>query len=242
MLHSPPFETVQSIPEGIAPGEVHLWRADLDVNVAQLEHYHTLLSSDERQRAARFKFDRDRGRYTTARGILRTLLSAYVQTAPAALVFTYNRYGKPAYPNSPYVFNVSHTDAYAVYAIAQHSRIGVDLESINRELEIIELAPTCCSLREQALLQNRPIHQQHDLFFTLWTLKEALAKAEGSGLVFPLETIELDTPDYATLLERTGGCYASPGWYYQRFTVAPRTIGALAVERPISRVRYLQFV
>lgn len=51
--------------------EIHLWSASLDVGAELLA---PLLSEDERERAGRFRFERDRRRLLAGRGWLRVLL------------------------------------------------------------------------------------------------------------------------------------------------------------------------
>src|SRR4051812_42086336 len=75
-------------------GEVNVWLADL--NVARIGQFQTGLSPDEQERATRFQFEKDRAQYIIARGILRSILARYLQTAPEKLRFRYNQYGKPS--------------------------------------------------------------------------------------------------------------------------------------------------
>ena len=62
--------------------EVHIWKAPLDVPKAVLSSFQSTLSPDEVIRMQRFAFDKDRYRWTVARGLLRTLLGSYTQTDP----------------------------------------------------------------------------------------------------------------------------------------------------------------
>lgn len=74
--------------------EVHVWRVSLDeTHATKLQ---SLLDEDERQRAARFRFNEHRNRFVIARGALRSILSRYLETEPTALKFSYGDYGKPA--------------------------------------------------------------------------------------------------------------------------------------------------
>ena len=60
--------------------EVHLWRVDL-ANVAKGEQkWEQILSADERARAARFRFSRDRQYFTATRALLRTILGGYLDS------------------------------------------------------------------------------------------------------------------------------------------------------------------
>ncbi len=52
---------------------VHLWRADLGLEAAYLRRLERNLSADERGRASRFRFARDRDRFVGARGFLATV-------------------------------------------------------------------------------------------------------------------------------------------------------------------------
>lgn len=93
-------------------GEVHLWQAQLDALATYLERFEDSLSSDERQRAEEFKFQKDRVRYIVRRGLLRSILSFYTEIAPRRLHFVYSPTGKPelspTFDEGTLRFNVSH--------------------------------------------------------------------------------------------------------------------------------------
>jgi phosphopantetheinyl transferase len=56
---------------------VHVWRADLGLEAAYLRRLEQNLSADERKRASRFRFARDRDRFVGARGLLREILARF---------------------------------------------------------------------------------------------------------------------------------------------------------------------
>ena len=98
--------------------EVHLWRVDL-ANVAKGEQkWEQILSADERARAARFRFSRDRQYFTATRALLRTILGGYLDSDPQATRFQYSEKAKPSLtaPESgnPVEFNVSHSGDVAL--------------------------------------------------------------------------------------------------------------------------------
>ena len=113
----------------IAEGEVRVWLGMLDE--LHGEPLEALLSSDERDRAAKFVFDHDRRRFVAARGLLRRLLASELHTDPRDLRFSYDRYGKPSLASHPAApaFNVSHSRAAAVFALGRAGALGVDIES-----------------------------------------------------------------------------------------------------------------
>src|SRR5947209_6191932 len=103
-------------------GELHVWAAHLDETSFDPD----LLSPDERERAARFRFERDRRRYECRRHLLRVLLGRYLRENPGTLRFHYGPQGKPELTGCALQFNLSHSDAHALFAFAQ-TEVGVDL-------------------------------------------------------------------------------------------------------------------
>lgn len=77
-------------------------------------------------------------------------------------------------------FNLSHSKDYVVLGIyqGQDYYLGIDIEPIDVSLEINEISAIVFSRSEQKL-----INQSHANFIKLWTKKEALIKARGTGFV-----------------------------------------------------------
>src|SRR5438094_3357857 len=98
-------------------GEVHVWRTSLDRPDETVERMRRLLAGDERDRADRFRFERDRSRYIVGRALLRGLLARYLETAPQELRFQYGEFRKPALRAGPW-FNLSHSGPIALYAFS----------------------------------------------------------------------------------------------------------------------------
>ena len=100
-------------PPDLRPGrdEVHVWRAALDRDDPEVERLWAALTPDERERAQRFHFDRDRRRFVVARGVLREILGRRLALAPAMIRFAYNEYGKPSLREDAggLRFNASHS-------------------------------------------------------------------------------------------------------------------------------------
>ena len=163
-------------------GVIHVWRADLEPARACAG----ILSPDERERAARFHFDRDRARFETCRSLLRRLVSAYTGLAPEAVAFGYGSHGKPYLEQDRDLrFNISHSHSVAMLAFAREE-IGVDVERMRADCDLAGLARTCFSTAERERIFSRPLDRQVEAFFEYWTAKEACIKAEGGGLSIPL--------------------------------------------------------
>lgn len=169
-------------------GEIHVWRVALDWHPAGVESIRRILAEDEKDRAERFFFSRDRDRFIVGRAVLRMILGRYLQAEPERLNFWYNSYGKPALRWTPgrkrLSFSVSHSGELAVYAVGLCGGrcLGVDIERIRQDLSWGRVAEECLSSSENALLRSLPGDLARKAFFQLWTRKEAHLKAKGCGL------------------------------------------------------------
>lgn len=170
--------------EPLNADSIHLWLADLNIADETRQQFWQTLAPDERQRAERFAFERDRHHFIAGRGILRQILAEYLHLPPAELQFAYTSRGKPSLLNSspPLCFNLSHSQGLALVSIALDREVGVDLEG-DRPIEALQLAKRFFSPQEYTALFNLPPHRQQTTFFQLWTCKEAYLKATGTGLV-----------------------------------------------------------
>jgi 4'-phosphopantetheinyl transferase len=167
-----------------APAPFDLWLADLHAPLAQQQL--ASLSDAERERAARFVFERDRRRYLAAHCALRQLLSARTGTPAAALTFREGPFGKPSLSHEPRcAFNMSHSEDVALIAMAdagESGEIGVDVEMLRPMLDAIALARQNFSVSECDELAATKPGGQALAFLLGWTRKEACLKAIGSGL------------------------------------------------------------
>ena len=216
--------------------EVHLYCAPLDTPAAQFGPFEATLNADERARAARFYFDRDRQRFIVARGCLRIILSRYLADEATQIQFDYNAFGKPhlapPYATSGLTFNLAHSGEFALYALAYQRQVGVDIEQIRSGLDYEQLAGQVFSLAEQQSLQSVPAAQRMAAFFNGWTRKEAYIKAQGMGLSLPLAqfTVTL-APDEPPRLLSTQHDPAEAGrWSLQAISTAPGYVGAVVAE------------
>ena len=75
--------------------EIQVWLADLDRPPVPVERLALSLDPEERAKAARFRFDVHRHRFTVGRGLLRLLLGRMLDLPPERLVYRYGRKGKP---------------------------------------------------------------------------------------------------------------------------------------------------
>ena len=114
-------------------GEVHLWKASLDQPESVLDALAASLSADERRRAERFHFVRDRRRFIAARGVLRDILGRYLRVPAGSVNLVTMEHGKPELADrtgNGLQFNLSHSHDLAVYAITCRRKVGVDIERV----------------------------------------------------------------------------------------------------------------
>src|SRR5664279_951760 len=161
----------------IANNEVHVWRIPLvqtNLKVTQLEK---LLSTDEKIRAERFYFERDRRSFTISHGLLRILLGQYLSIAADRIMFQYSALGKPYLVEETNAFsirfNLSHSQDLALLALTPNRELGVDVEFVRSVPDVEEIAVKTFSERETSIIQALPEGQRLEAFFNCWTRKEA---------------------------------------------------------------------
>ncbi len=211
--------------------EIHVWRASLDLPDPYVCQFRQTLADDEQQRADRFHFEKDRKAFVVARGLLRTILGRYLNMAPDAVRFSYNRYGKPAVEQAV-CFNLSHSAALAIYAVARGRDVGVDVECIRRLPDAQRIAERYFSERERTELRALPVDQRQEAFFRCWTRKEAYIKATGQGLSLPLDQfdVSLSPGEPATISHPRQDPEENASWSLRELDPGPGYAAALAVE------------
>ena len=230
----------------LASDELHSWCASLDVPPDTSARLYATLTSEERTRSARFRFERDRQRFIVAHGVLRDLLGRYLQSQPGRIRYVYNAFGKPSLSpefGSRLTFNLSHSAGLALIAIAAHSSVGIDLEYIRAQSDDAEVARRFFSAAEVDGLHTLPSHLYAEAFFSCWTKKEASLKACGEGLAIPLDSFSVPlTTDPA---QRPVDVYVASDnivparrWSLYTLQPAPGYIGALAIEGSGWRLRH----
>ena len=215
---------------------VHVWRASLDQSPSQVDRFRNTLDDDERSKADRFYFSRDRERFIVARGVLRALLGRYLGRAPEGVSFSYSPHGKPALVSESGAdairFNLSHSHGTALYAVARGRELGVDLEFIRCDLEAEQIAERFFSHREIETLRALPRSLRKYAFFLCWTRKEAYIKARGDGLSLPLDQfdVSLIPGEPAALLSTQPDSDEALRWCLHNLTPAAGYAAAVATE------------
>ncbi|MEO5376856.1 MAG: 4'-phosphopantetheinyl transferase superfamily protein [Magnetococcus sp. DMHC-6] len=187
------------MPDGLTAGgyrlqvdpSVDLWLENcqsLLASQSQTDLWH-LLDEDECTRWRRFRSPFLRNFFLASHATLRLILSRYLPNSPAgSLRFSYTDKGRPflsAEQNPQHVdFNLSHSGEWIAVVVGRGCRVGIDLEFMDDKEEEIQ------SIAER-FFHSEEIHHLSSLtnkqavlrdFYRLWTAREALYKAYGSGL------------------------------------------------------------
>jgi 4'-phosphopantetheinyl transferase len=216
------WQTPPAQPE-LTAGSVHLWRFSI-ANKKTLEH---LLNAEELKRANRLRIPEKARTFVVARARLRQLLAGYLDRDPQSLTFAYGPSGKPSLVGDKVpVFNLSHSGNWGLCAVAKEGEVGVDIETLNPELDYAKLAERFFSKAENEWLQQCPPHRRRRLFYRIWTRKEAWLKGKGSGF---------SDPDQDIGFVHLAGSYTSDGaWWLKSFTLNHDCLAALAVSQEVS--------
>jgi 4'-phosphopantetheinyl transferase len=207
--------------------------------------YYDLLSADEKQRLHRFYFEKDRHQFLITRALLRVVLSKYHEKIkPKEWKFDTNKYGKPFISNiekgQAINFNLSHSKNLIILAVAQHEKLGIDVEYLMRKGGLIELANAFFSPKEVSQLDLLDDEIKMRRFFDLWTLKEAYVKACGMGLSISLSDFSYIFNKYDQFhIEFNSERIDTPeNWYFWRVNISEKHAISLALKSKVEKQKF----
>jgi 4'-phosphopantetheinyl transferase len=218
-----------------SPQQVHVWQWDLDVCDGDFDRYWETLSTQERERADKFRFERHRRRFVAGRGELRRLLSRYLGLSPWEVALEYGSDGKPFCtiqpPERSICFNLSHSENAAALAISSGFEVGIDVENVRPIEEGMPLE--VFSIRERAQFTALPDAERQKVFFESWARKEACLKALGTGFILPPTHFEFDLSIRGDTTPRLVGGEAEEArhWRICALSSSPTCAGAVAARR-----------
>ena len=248
-------------PVGTPRQEIHIWRVPLVQPQTVADRLEQLLDSEERERAARFHFAEDRIRYTIAHGALRSILARYLNQAPADLSFQRGRFGKPclsfpteprgrkraagrresgaapAQPSPALHFNLSHSRDLAVIAACSQRLVGVDVETVRDVGNLDSIVKRYFTAEEKRFLSSAATGEHPRALLTLWSRREAAAKALGLDLSAALADVQvpafppgeaIEAPRLADL--ETDHGEKRPVWFIRDLELDEGHVGAVCHE------------
>lgn len=224
--------------------EIQLLRVHTPAVISRYNDFWQILSNEERERASRFYFAKDREQSVCARAILRLILAPLLNLDASKITFNTTKYGKLYLPHDintqSIQFNLSHSHEIIVYALTLHTLIGVDVEYPKHNIDYDGIAKRFFSSNEckqlKALLEN----EKQMAFYNAWTRKEAYIKAIGEGLSHPLDTFDVTLlphePARLTRLAKQPELLAE--WTLDKFTPFHGYYGAYALRQKVKQTYY----
>jgi 4'-phosphopantetheinyl transferase len=211
---------------------VDVWTVRLDEEPFDAADADAVLDAEERTRASRFVFDRDRRRFVRRRVALRRLLGRYCDRTPGDLQFGKGENGKPFLafpPDTSITFSASHANELALVAVSRGCAIGIDVEWIGRTVEWYSVS-RMFAVGERTRLRQLSGDELRFAGFRCWTRKEAFVKGRGDGLSLPLELFEVnvDAGEPPRLVSVAPEIDDGRHWTLTEIGVAPEYIACLA--------------
>ncbi len=186
----PSLRVLTSAPASVVPierGIVDVWSCTLQASPDLLASCRAWLSEDEGARAARFVRPEDQVHFALAHGGLRAVLARYLAVEPATLRFQIGPTGKPALLGQARAgdhlhFNLCHSHGRMLVAVAHGHEVGVDLEQVRENVEVLKLAERFYTAAEYEWMKSQAPSDHALQFYRLWVGKEAVLKGQGIGI------------------------------------------------------------
>ena len=180
------------MPRGTGP-EIHTWcYPGKPVLPADLEKYSSWLDTIELKRAQDLVQPMDRDHFISSHLFLRKVLSLYMGTLPADIVFSRQPSGKP-FISSPsghdLFFSMSRSGSAAAVGVSGSLEVGVDLERIDELMPWKDMASSHFPPGEAEMIAGAP--DPLKTFYRYWTLREAALKYLGTGLSISSDKVRL---------------------------------------------------
>lgn len=170
-----------------ASRDITVLHVDLNEDPARESTALAWLDTAEHRRRLGFTYSGPRRQFTLCRAALRAVLTGRLGCRNDQLSFGTATHGKPFAlldgAPAPVSFNVSHGGRHGLIALAAHGRLGVDVEERTEHRNFDLLVDATFGQEERAELAACKGPDRLHLFFRLWTMKEALLKAHGAGLL-----------------------------------------------------------
>ena len=188
-----------------------VFHLDLTPDVHREAYAFALLDKAEQGRWRRFVHEGAQRRFALCRAALRINLCHRLRCDNRGLAFGYSRHDKPfaIVSGAPTAisFNVSHSGNHGLIAIAPSGRIGVDIEERAMRRDFPRLIEAAFGANEQASLAQASGNVRTELFYKLWTIKESLIKALGTGMSY--DPADFEAPE-SIRNGSTSGTYRFP--------------------------------
>lgn len=198
-----------------------------------------VLSRDELSHSEKIASKAQRLQYLWGRIVLRRILSLYLERRPDKVQFRHNRNGKPSLIGRSYRirFNMTHTDNLVMVAVRRGGILGIDAEILRDWDDLDDVAGQFFSAQELNVLRSGPANMRNELFYRLWTGKEACVKALGRQT----SNLRFKRLDLSVAAKSESYFRLKPGLYVRWFSPAPCSVAAIACDSCFGTVRFFQW-
>ncbi|HNT80437.1 MAG TPA: 4'-phosphopantetheinyl transferase superfamily protein [Bacteroidia bacterium] len=161
------------------------------------DQLYSVLNKKEQEKAERHIRPADRWIRIVSRSIARIILSYNIGCSPNELEIDVSEKGKPYLrKHSNWHFNVSHSAGLVLIYISSSNPVGCDVEEIKNSFDYSQIVHRFFSEKEKTRLTET---NQHELFFRLWSEKEAFLKCIGSGVWESMNELDLSQGNISQL-------------------------------------------
>ncbi len=189
------LQAISTLTRVLPAYEIQIFTLHLSEIRGELASLPRFLSCEERKRAESFHFDRDANLFIAAHGLLRVIVGHYLQVPPQDIFFTSQSRGKPMlspyHHKNPISFNISHSWETAIIAVSATAEIGIDIETIRPFDNFMEIAEHYFHPQETQAIAAVSRSERLRKFYEIWTQKEAVVKALGTGLSLSLNSFHV---------------------------------------------------
>ena len=214
----------------------HLWHAEISLDATAL----AMLTDTERTQAAKLRAGLVRSQYIAARSMTRSILAHYADVEPGELRWTRSTDGKPAIAadqnRHDLRFSLAHAQRHLVLAVTIGSEIGVDVETVRPMQFADAMTDHFMTPDEQCEYQSVGADRQPEHFYYLWTRKEAVIKAVGIGLKYPLTSLDVRSDRVTTQNHDHTDC-----WQLRTYHPANGILAAVAADVAIRAWHHFKF-
>ncbi|EOW9527132.1 4'-phosphopantetheinyl transferase superfamily protein [Bacillus cytotoxicus] len=168
-------------------------------------HFH-LLDEEERKKANSFHHAADRARFVIGCVISRLVLRKHLAVSPLQVPIDRTcpvcklAHGRPQLPDGMPQLSVSHSGEYVVVAFTASAPVGIDIEQITPNIDVMNMATGVLTDTEMMHVMQLPDEKKIAGFLTYWTRKEAVLKATGEGLMISPTHLTVSAPNDAPKL------------------------------------------
>ena len=174
----------------LCTGNVDIYYGETECLAYRYSEMKSVVSEEEWSKANRFHNERDRLTYILSHSLLRLILAKYLNIEPSGIYYEVGLNQKPCLAGNALHFNLTHTREAFAFAVSRTCSVGIDLEDIDNSIDIYSISRTYFNQSECDFIFEAD-REATDRFFFLWTRKEALLKALGTGIQDNLLKVEV---------------------------------------------------